>query len=114
MNNRIKRVWLVLAILAMVIIIGATLPSFVKARSKSSLNACVNNLRQIDSAKEQWAMANDRTSGEDFVVSEVNEYIKGNTTPVCPHGGTYVYNPIGVFPECSCSEGKIVAEEHNK
>lgn len=55
----------------------------------------------IDAAKEQWAMVNHKTNGEKVVISEVNQYIKGNTTPVCPQGGTYTYNPVGIAPTCS-------------
>jgi hypothetical protein len=67
---------------------------------------CVNNLRQIDAAKEQWAMANSKTNGQAVVISEVNAYIKGNTTPRCPAGGRYTYNAVGVNPVCSMDRGE--------
>src|SRR5436190_10473 len=31
-------------------------PNFVKARTASQTNACINNLRQIDGAKQEWAL----------------------------------------------------------
>ena len=31
-------------------------PNWVHARSTSQVNACINNLRQIDGAKQQWAI----------------------------------------------------------
>ena len=77
------------------------IPSFVKARDTARQNACVSNLRQIDSAKEQWAMANNVTGTDDVVVSEVNRYINGGTTPICPAGGTYSYNAMGTDPTCT-------------
>lgn len=77
------------------------IPSFVKARETSQLNACVNNIRIIDSAKEQWAMANRKVDGDTVNVQGVNEYIKGGVTPTCPAGGEYEYNRIGEEPECS-------------
>ena len=64
-------------------------------------NVCINNLRQIDAGKEQWAMANRRSNGDPADVRGVNEYIKGNRTPVCPAGGKYSYRNIGIAPECS-------------
>ena len=64
-------------------------------------NACINNLRQIDSGKEQWALANRIGDNEQADISGVNEYIKGNRTPICPAGGTYTYNAMGADPECS-------------
>ena len=33
------------------------IPNFVKARTTAQMNACINNLRQIDGAKLQWALA---------------------------------------------------------
>jgi type II secretory pathway pseudopilin PulG len=32
------------------------IPNFVKARTTSQQNACINNLRLIDAAKQQWAL----------------------------------------------------------
>lgn len=68
-------------------------------------NRCINNLRMIDSAKEQSALANKWGAGmgcdKAGAKSIVNTYIKGNTTPECTAGGTYKYNPIGENPECS-------------
>jgi hypothetical protein len=71
-----------------------------KARSQASGNACVNNLRQLDAAKEQWALAEGVSDGE---VNEAGalEYIKGGEMPVCPQGGVYTLNPLGTDPECS-------------
>jgi len=64
-------------------------------------NACINNLRMLDAAKEQWALATGQNEGATVNVREVNEYIRGNTTPTCPAGGTYTYNTIGADPQCS-------------
>jgi len=88
-----------LAVVLIVLILAAI--SYVRMTSFSCSSACVNNLRQIDSAKEQWALANPGTNGQEAVVSAVNQYIKGRTTPACPEGGIYTYNPIGVPPTCS-------------
>jgi len=34
------------------------IPNFVKARNTAQMNACINNLRMIDGAKQQWALTN--------------------------------------------------------
>src|SRR5437667_11160723 len=31
-------------------------PNFIKARTTSQMNACINNLRQVDGAIQQWAL----------------------------------------------------------
>lgn len=79
---------------------GIAVPSFVKARGTAQNNSCINNLRQLDSAKEQWAMANNKNDGDGVVNTEVEEYIKGGA-PTCPAGGTYTYGPVGTLPTCS-------------
>lgn len=76
-------------------------PSFVKSANTSQLNACLNNQRSIDSGKEQWALAVNRTAGDRTDIAGVNEYLKGNTTPTCSTGGRYFYDRIGTEPRCS-------------
>lgn len=68
--------------------------------SPAARNSCINNLRIIDAAKEQWALASGSTRG-DVDLQGANEYIKGNRTPTCPAGGTYSYNVLGSDPECN-------------
>jgi len=92
-------IMIVVAIIGLLAAIA--IPSFVKARNTSQQNACINNLRMIDSGKEQGAMAFRLSNGSPIAVASVNEYIKGNTTPTCPGGGTYTYQNIGTNPTCN-------------
>jgi prepilin-type N-terminal cleavage/methylation domain-containing protein len=96
-------IMIVVAIIGLLAAIA--IPSFVKARNTSQQNACINNLRQIDSGKEQAALAYRWGDGDAVTTSSVNEYIKGNTTPVCPASGpgSYSYMAVGTDPECSFS-----------
>lgn len=68
---------------------------------QAALNTCINNLRQIDGAKQQWALENKKP--DNTLVSEVNitSYLPGNVMPTCPSGGTYTINSVGVAPTCS-------------
>jgi len=47
-------IMIVVAIIGLLAAIA--IPSFIKARTESQKNACINNLRQVESAKEQWAL----------------------------------------------------------
>jgi len=91
-------IMIVVAIIGLLAAIA--IPSFVKARNTSQQNACINNLRQIDSGKEQGAMAHNLSGTATISDTTVNEYIKGGA-PTCPGGGTYTYNALGTNPVCS-------------
>lgn len=79
---------------------AVAIPSFVKAKEMSQLNACINNMRMIDAAKEQVAMEQGKTDGDALDDVAVEVYMKMGR-PVCPADGTYSYNPPGQDPECS-------------
>ncbi len=91
------------------LVAGMALPSFFRARTMSKRYACINNLRMIDSGKEQWAMANSKSDGSPVDIDGANQYIKGSTTPRCPQGGTYIYGNIGEDPQCSLHGGMEMA-----
>jgi hypothetical protein len=64
-------------------------------------NACINNLRQIDAAKQQWALENGKGDDVVPVAQDLLPYLRGGVFPVCPGGGTYTINAVGVPPTCS-------------
>ena len=108
---RIRRAGFTLVeIMIVVAIIGLlaaiAIPSFMKARTKSQQNACLNNLRQIESSKEQWALETRQAQYAAEVTAEVNAYIKA--TPVCPAGGTYAYKVIGTNAVCTLGGGHVL------
>lgn len=88
-------------VVLLVVIVAIAIPSFLKARDTAQQNGCISNLHIIDAGKEQCAMAYHLTDGDTVATASVNEYIKSNTTPICPGGGTYIYGNIGSQPECS-------------
>jgi hypothetical protein len=61
---------------------------------------CINNLRQIDAAKEQWALVHKKVTGDKIVKWDVDRYMEGGG-PKCPAGGKYTYGKIGELPKCS-------------
>ena len=97
-------IMIVVAIIGLLAAIA--IPNFVKARTTAQKNSCINNLRQIDGAKEQWALETRQVEGADAVAGQaaVNEYIKGNATPLCPSNGTYGYTTVGADPTCTVAD----------
>lgn len=77
------------------------IPNFVKARQTAQKNACLNNLRQIDAAKQQWALDNKKTATDTPTREDLIPYLANKKFPVCPAGGTYTINPLSDSPDCS-------------
>jgi prepilin-type N-terminal cleavage/methylation domain-containing protein len=98
-------IMIVVAIIGLLAAIA--IPNFVKARTTSQQNACINNLRQYDGAVQQWALENKKDSAATYALGSLKPYIKldsGNNLPACPANGTYasggtVTNP----PTCTLS-----------
>jgi prepilin-type N-terminal cleavage/methylation domain-containing protein len=98
-------IMIVVAIIGLLAAIA--IPNFVKARTTSQCNACINNLRQYDGAVQTYALENKQASSASYTMSLINPYVKldsNGNLPVCPANGTYsagatVTNP----PLCSLS-----------
>jgi hypothetical protein len=79
----------------------------VKARATSQANACINNLRQIDAAANQFALeAKKKTSDTISFPNDLTPYIKLNSAssiPGCPASGTYADGSVGAIPTCTLS-----------
>ena len=92
-------------IMIVVAIIGflaaIALPNFVRARKTSQTNACINNLRQIDGAKQQWALENQKAAVAVPTAQDIAPYLKDQVIPACPATGKYTLNAVSALPTCS-------------
>jgi len=64
------------------------------------LNACVNNLRQLDGAKQQWALENQKPAEAIPTVQDITAYLRDGM-PVCSAAGNYSINAVNALPTCS-------------
>jgi hypothetical protein len=81
----------------------AWMPNYVRGGT-SPANTCINNLRQIEAAKEEWAMVNGKTNCDVVTTIDITPYIQLNSNsqiPGCPAGGIYTIGRIGELPTCS-------------
>jgi len=69
-------------------------------------NSCINNMRQIDGAINEWALEKGKTNGTVVTANDITNYIKLNRDgkiPPCPSGGKYTYGKVGDRYQISCS-----------
>jgi prepilin-type N-terminal cleavage/methylation domain-containing protein len=103
-KNKKSKGFTLVEIMIVVLIIGILMaiavPNFVKARDTSRRNSCIANLKQIDSAKEQFAMETKLDTGAAVAWTDLTPtYIKSQ--PACPSGGTYTIAVVGTNPTCN-------------
>jgi general secretion pathway protein G len=87
-----------------VVALAVAIPNFIRATSTPASNACVNNLRQIEGAKQQWALENGKTTNDTPTWADIQPYLgRGlqGEIPKCPQGGTYILGRVGEPPRCS-------------
>jgi prepilin-type N-terminal cleavage/methylation domain-containing protein len=99
-------IMIVVAIIGLLAAIA--IPNFVRARATSQANACINNLRQIDAAINEWALEQGQQTGAGpaTLTTDLTPYIKlnaNNAIPGCPAQGSYTLGTVGAAPQVSCN-----------
>ena len=103
--NRLRRAFTLVEIMIVVLIIGILLaiaiPNFIRARETSRAKSCQSNLKQINGAKEQWAIDNKKgaTDAAPGTTDLAPTYVK--VFPACPSNGTYAIGQVSTDPTCS-------------
>jgi prepilin-type N-terminal cleavage/methylation domain-containing protein len=94
-------IMIVVAIIALLAAIA--IPSFLKSRQESRRSTCINNLRLLDHAKQQWATKEQKQQTDTPADTDLGPYLK-NGYPSCPSGGSYTIGAVSANPTCDQAE----------
>jgi len=95
---RVVFTWLVIAAVAYLVWL-VCVPNFAGSRT-SKINGIINNLRQLDGAKQQWALDHGKTGAVLVTEQDIAPYLMhppGRIRPVA--GERYILNRLDQSPE---------------
>jgi prepilin-type N-terminal cleavage/methylation domain-containing protein len=102
----IRRGFTLLEILIVVAILGIlvalAMPNFLKSRTQARKQTCIENISQIETAKQLWGVEKGKVDGDTPTEADLvgdSGYIK--KMPVCAGGGEYRFNAIGATATCN-------------
>jgi prepilin-type N-terminal cleavage/methylation domain-containing protein len=100
-------IMIVVAIIGLLAAIA--IPNFARARTTSQANACINNLRQIDGAKQTWGLEHNLVPNATPQDSDISPYMgrgSAGLLPFCPADSSqsftssYTVNDLQTAPTC--------------
>lgn len=89
------------AIIFIPLMAAIAIPNFIKARDTSMHNACVNNLRMIEAAKNEWALEKGKDGGAVPAEADLTPYLQDGKFPAFPAGAIYTINAVSNPPSCT-------------
>lgn len=94
-------IMIVVALIGMLAAIA--FPNYVRARSNAQVQACINNLRLIEGATQQWALETKQGANAPVSFTDIAPYLKNAT--ICPAGGktfadSYTLQGVTNVPLC--------------
>ncbi|MFA6321028.1 MAG: prepilin-type N-terminal cleavage/methylation domain-containing protein [Candidatus Omnitrophota bacterium] len=97
-------IMIVVAVIA--IALSIAIPNFFRMSTISKTTVCINNLRKITAAVEQWVIDNNMSSGTTITEQQEEDiydnYLRSGR-PKCPSDGEYVINSVGSNPQVQCT-----------
>ena len=99
-------IMIVVAIIALLAAIAV--PNFLRARQRSQATRVLDELRLVDSAIDQYAIENNKKSGDSVNWDDIQKYLKAGTT-LANSGGkdsignTFTYSTVGAGVKVSAA-----------
>jgi prepilin-type N-terminal cleavage/methylation domain-containing protein len=101
---------LIIALLALLVI-----PNLAEARRKSQRSRCLDNLRQINSAYQQYFLESASTTIPGVYTATIGDYFQTGASPTCPKDSSSYSPPTSTsggaasFPTCANSaDGHVI------
>lgn len=105
-----KTVLMIGSIPVVLVALAVILPNLPDRPLSAPNNTCINQLRVIDGAKQQWASKEQKTNGP-VTWNDILPYLwrdpKSTEIPQCPKKGSYTLGSIGELPSCSIPGHKL-------
>ncbi len=108
-NQALTLVELMIVVAILGVILSIALPAFNKTRLEARKKVCIENLSQIESAKQLWGVEKGKTTGNVAATSDLigpTLYLKKQ--PDCPAGGVYDLGAIGTVATCTVEGHSLV------
>jgi Protein of unknown function (DUF3352) len=85
------------------VVAAMALPALAKAKERARQVTCLNNLRHIQAAKQQWALEASKPSTTVPTWADLESFLGpiGQGRPHCPGGGEYTLGAVSESPTCS-------------
>jgi len=107
----------IMIVVALVGLLAAVaIPTIVHARTTSQTNACINNLREIFAATQQWALEYNKAPNAAVDFTDIQPYLK--RAVVCPaagadptFGGSYTLNGVSANPVCNIVTNHVLPQD---
>jgi type II secretory pathway pseudopilin PulG len=85
-----------LAVVALVLYF--LMPEFRRVKQTAQLRSIQDNLRAIETAKDQWALDKNHTVGDAPSTADIQPYLLEGKLPQPVLGERYTLNPVGSLP----------------
>lgn len=105
---------IMIVVLIISVILNMAVPSFVQARNNTQTKACIENLRHIQDAKDEWSIVSKEPGSATPQWSDLAPYMQlgGASQLYCPTAGApngiYYINSVDSDPVCSAYGGNPV------
>jgi hypothetical protein len=103
MRSKKFKIQLCLGIAVSIAALFVIVPLLIRARMTPAENACLNNLRHIDGAKQTWQIEHHKSTNDVPTVADIQPYLGRGPQgefPPCPRGGKYIIGKVSEPARC--------------